>query len=48
MKTELDKFYDLIDDIRIAMMTTRRPDGQLSNPALWPTRSAPTARTCGL
>jgi hypothetical protein len=27
MKTELDKFYELIDKIKIAMMTTRRPDG---------------------
>ncbi len=29
MKTELEKFYSLIDDIEIAMMTTRRPDGYL-------------------
>ena len=29
MKTELEKFYGLIDDIKIAMMTTRRPDGHL-------------------
>jgi general stress protein 26 len=31
MKTELDKFYALIDDIEIAMMTTRRPDGHLES-----------------
>ena len=29
MKTELEKFYALIDRIEIAMMTTRRPDGHL-------------------
>jgi general stress protein 26 len=31
MKTELDKFYRAIDDIEIAMMTTRRPDGHLES-----------------
>ena len=34
MKTELDRFYDLIDDIEIAMMTTRRPDGHLESRAM--------------
>ena len=34
MKPELDKFYDLIDDIKIAMMTTRRPDGHLESRAM--------------
>ena len=29
MKSELEKFYSLIDDIEVAMMTTRRPDGHL-------------------
>lgn len=29
MKTELQKLYDLISDIEIAMMTTRRRDGHL-------------------
>jgi len=29
MKSELDKFYELVKDINIAMMTTRRADGQL-------------------
>lgn len=29
MKTELDKFYGLIEEIKVAMMTTRRPDGHL-------------------
>jgi general stress protein 26 len=31
MKTELEKFYAMIDDIEIAMMTTRRPDGHLES-----------------
>jgi len=34
MNTELDKFYDLIEDIKIAMMTTRRPDGHLESRAM--------------
>jgi general stress protein 26 len=34
MRTELDKFYALIDDIKIAMMTTRRPDGHLESRAM--------------
>jgi len=34
MKNELDKFYGLIDEIKIAMMTTRRPDGHLESRAM--------------
>ena len=34
MKTELEKFYGLIDEIRVAMMTTRRPDGHLESRAM--------------
>jgi general stress protein 26 len=34
VKTELDKFYGLIDEIKIAMMTTRRPDGHLESRAM--------------
>lgn len=34
MTTDLNKFYDLIDDIEIAMMTTRRPDGHLESRAM--------------
>lgn len=34
MTTELNKFYDLIDDIEIAMMTTRRRDGYLESRAM--------------
>ena len=33
-KTELEKFYSLIDDIKIAMMTTRRSDGHLRSRAM--------------
>lgn len=34
MTPELDKFYKLIDDIDIAMMTTRRADGHLESRAM--------------
>jgi general stress protein 26 len=34
MTPELDKFYTLIDDIKVAMMTTRRPDGHLESRAM--------------
>src|SRR5262245_24818666 len=34
MKTELEKFYDLIHEIKISMMTTRRPDGHLESSAM--------------
>ena len=34
MKTELEKFYSLIDDIEVAMMTTRRADGHLESRAM--------------
>jgi len=34
MSTELHAFYDLIDEIKIAMMTTRRPDGHLESRAM--------------
>ena len=34
MNTELDKFYGLIDQIEVAMMTTRRPDGHLESRAM--------------
>lgn len=34
MNTELDKFYNLIDEIKVAMMTTRRPDGHLESRAM--------------
>ena len=31
MTRELDTFYELIDELEIAMMTTRRPDGHLES-----------------
>lgn len=34
MKTELEKLYALVDEIGIAMMTTRRPDGHLESRAM--------------
>ena len=34
MSNELDKLYGHIDDIEIAMMTTRRPDGHLVSRAM--------------
>ena len=34
MKAELKKLYEHIDDIEIAMMTTRRPDGHLQSRAM--------------
>src|SRR4029079_8261257 len=34
MKAELDNFYALVDEIEIAMMTTRRPDGHLESRAM--------------
>ena len=34
MNTELERFYALIDEIAVAMMTTRRPDGHLASRAM--------------
>ena len=34
MTDALKKFYDLVQDIEIAMMTTRRPDGHLESRAM--------------
>jgi general stress protein 26 len=34
MKHDLEKLYEHIDDIEIAMMTTRRPDGHLQSRAM--------------
>jgi general stress protein 26 len=34
MASELTKFYDLAENIEIAMMTTRRPDGHLESRAM--------------
>lgn len=40
MKTELQKLYDHINDIEIAMLTTRRPDGHLRSRAMATQRQA--------
>jgi general stress protein 26 len=32
--SELERFYSLVDDIEVAMMTTRRPDGHLESRAM--------------
>jgi general stress protein 26 len=34
MSADLDKFYEMVEDIEIAMMTTRRPDGHLESRAM--------------
>ena len=34
MESKLEKLYDRIEDIEIAMMTTRRPDGHLESRAM--------------
>ena len=34
MRAELEKLYEHIDDVEIAMMTTRRPDGHLQSRAM--------------
>jgi general stress protein 26 len=34
MSTELDTFYQMVEDIEVAMMTTRRPDGHLRSRAM--------------
>jgi general stress protein 26 len=34
MNTELEKLYELIDELEIAMLTTRRPDGHLESRAM--------------
>jgi general stress protein 26 len=43
VKTELEKFYDLVAEIEIAMMTTRRPDGHLRSRAMASQKRAPGA-----
>ena len=40
MKTELQKLYDLVHEIEIAMMVTRRPDGHLDSRAMATQRQA--------
>ena len=40
MKTELQKLYELVQEIEIAMMVTRRPDGHLDSRAMATQRQA--------
>jgi general stress protein 26 len=40
---ELDRLYSHVDDIEIAMMTTRRPDGHLQSRAMATQKRAPGA-----
>jgi general stress protein 26 len=40
MRRELDKLYELIDEMEIAMMVTRRPDGHLESRAMATQRRA--------
>ena len=41
MNAELEQFYGLIDEIEVAMMTTRRPDGHLESRAMANQKRAP-------
>lgn len=43
MATEIETLHDLIEDIEIAMMTTRRPDGHLVSRAMATQKRAPGA-----
>ena len=43
MKSELEKLYSHIDDIEVAMMTTRRADGHLQSRAMATQKRAPGA-----
>src|SRR6187551_3661585 len=43
MATEREKLFDLIKDIKIAMLTTRRPDGRLVSRAMATQKRAPGA-----
>jgi general stress protein 26 len=43
MKTELQKLYEMINDLETAMMTTRRPDGNLVSRAMATQKQAPGA-----
>jgi general stress protein 26 len=43
MKTELNKLYEMIEELETAMMTTRRPDGNLVSRAMATQKQAPGA-----
>ena len=43
MEGELEKLYEMIDELEIAMFTTRRPDGHLVSRAMATQKRAPGA-----
>ena len=43
MKGEIDKLYGMIEDLQVAMLTTRRPDGQLVSRAMANQKRVPGA-----
>src|SRR5689334_1666680 len=43
MKSERDKLYEMIEDLEIAMLTTRRRDGRLVSRAMATQKRAPGA-----
>jgi len=43
MKKELQKLYDMVDEIETAMLTTRRPDGHLVSRAMATQKQVPGA-----
>jgi len=43
MRQELSRLYEMIDDLEVAMMTTRRPDGHLVSRAMAGQKHAPGA-----
>jgi len=43
MTTEIEKLYEMIDDLEVAMMVTRRPDGHLVSRAMANQKHAPGA-----
>ena len=43
MKPELETLYEMVEDMEVAMMTTRRPDGHLESRAMATQKRAPGA-----
>jgi general stress protein 26 len=41
--SELERLYEMVDDIEIAMTTTRRPDGHVVSRAMATQKRAPDA-----
>jgi general stress protein 26 len=46
LKRELENFYELVEDIEVAMMSTRRRDGHLRSRAMANQRRANGADLC--